>query len=209
MKKILIIDDHAVVRAGLEMMLGKFFPDPLIFEADSMIEAQNILATNTIDLVILDIRISGQDNFHVITTLRKVDPQLRIMVFTSCDEQKYALKYIQNGANGFVSKYATQEEIIRALRLIQNQDRYVSADVYQQMLGAVFNKEKKTAGSVGKSLSKREKEVANLLVEGKWTKEIAVLLNLKLPTVSTFKRRIFEKTGTSNVIELCKVINND
>ena len=208
MKKILIIDDHAVVRVGLEMMLSKLFVQPIIFEANSILEAQALLLLNKIDLVVLDIRISGNENYNVIASLREANQQLPIMIFTASDEYKYALKYIQSGANGFISKFSVQKEIIRAFNLVQNQERYVSPDVYQQMLGAVFSKDQNTSGSMGKSLSKREKEVANLLVEGKWTKEIAVLMNLKLPTISTFKRRIFEKTGTTNVIELSKVINS-
>lgn len=208
MKKILIIDDHAVVRVGLEMMLSKLFVQPIIFEANSIFEAQALLLLNKIDLVVLDIRISGNENYNVIASLREANQQLPIMIFTASDECKYALKYIQSGANGFISKFSVQEEIIRAFNLVQNQERYVSPDVYQQMLGTVFSKDQNTSGSMGKSLSKREKEVANLLVEGKWTKEIAVLMNLKLPTISTFKRRIFEKTGTTNVIELSKVINS-
>ena len=161
MKKILIIDDHAVVRVGLEMMLSKLFVQPIIFEANSILEAQALLLLNKIDLVVLDIRISGNENYNVIASLREANQQLPIMIFTASDEYKYALKYIQSGANGFISKFSVQEEIIRAFNLVQNQERYVSPDVYQQMLGTVFSKDQNTSGSMGKSLSKREKEVAN------------------------------------------------
>ena len=204
MPQVLIIEDHQVVARSVAMIVEDNFPDSKVSLAVTFREGLDLLHTGfKADLIILDIDIPGGESSGMIARFRDVQPEVKILVFTGQLEEKHALEFLTAGANGFLSKNSPFEQIGVAIRRVISGKKYMTEQVQQQVTDRFFNK----VGSIEPepmSLSPRETEVLNLLMEGKWVKEIANELNLKLTTVSTHKTRIFEKMQVTNIIELYK-----
>lgn len=200
-KKILIAEDHSTVRMGLKVLLTEMFSQVDIHFAISFQETIKLVESTQYDLIILDINIEGGNNVKMISSIREFWPQQIVLVYSGYDEQLYALHYIQAGANGFLSKNASDEEHKIAIYSVLNSGKYISNVVQERLLSKVF--EKKSPDPF-EHLSSRETQIMLMLAEGKWTKEIATTLNLKLSTISTFKARIFEKLNVTNSVELAK-----
>ena len=143
----------------------------------------------------------GGNNLKMIETIRAYQRNVYILVFSSYDEQMYALPYLQAGADGYLSKEAPEEEFEAALEKAENQRKYLSPSLQENTISNFLTTGKKSVDPIT-SLSKREMDVANLLVKGYGTAEIGNMLNLQLSTVSTFKSRIFNKLEVKNVVEL-------
>lgn len=208
MNKVLIVEDHSVVRMGLNLLIHELYQKVTVIEGETFFEALELLREHQFDLIILDINIDGSEGTKMISIIRSTAENVAILIFSACDEEKYALRYIQAGASGFLSKKASRMDLIAALRAIEKGEKYVSNIIGQQMLNAVSDRLSISRVSNWKNLSEREHEIAQLLVQGKWTGEIAGLLNLKASTISTFKRRIFEKFDVTNITELVKKFGN-
>lgn len=205
MHKFLIIEDHELVAFSVTIIIENLFPDPLVKHANSLAAATNLLSSGFVaDLIILDIDIPDGETYAMIGRLRHLQENVRILVFTGQKEEKFALNFLSAGANGFLSKNAPMEQIGVAIRQVLNGKKYITEQVQEQVAERFFNKV--LGGSMDEpvSLSPRETEVLDLLMEGKWVKEIALELNLKLTTVSTHKTRIFEKMKVNNLIDLFK-----
>jgi two-component system invasion response regulator UvrY len=200
-RKALIADSHIVIRTGLKFLLKNYNPDIEIFLAEGLDEVVGLLKTNAIELVITDINIIGGNNTDMVKEIRSSRPEASILIFTSYSEKYYGLPYLQAGVNGFLSKEATEEEIIDALGKIEQGNKYLSPSLQEVMLDSLINMDKRDISPISK-LSKRELDVANLLVKGHSTSEISNLLKLQTSTVSTFKTRVFTKLEVSNLVEL-------
>ena len=205
---VLIIEDHDIVAAAVEIILVENFSKAVIQKSGSFQKALKLLETGPIiDLIILDVDIPGGESYRMIERLRKVQPNVRILIFTGQDERQHAIRFLKAGANGFLAKTDPVEECAVAVKMILNDKKYVS-EVVQQLITNSFFEKSPVAEDLGEShLSPRENEVLELLMQGKWTKEIAVELNLNPTTVSTHKARIFQKMEVTNVIDLFKKIN--
>jgi two-component system invasion response regulator UvrY len=147
--------------------------------------------------------VPGAHGIGMISDFRKVSPEVRILIHSGMDEKTYALQFLSAGANGFVSKLAEFSTVTEAIKMIMRGKNYVSP-VTQGFISDKFFKGATKEGSSENdfNLTLREKEVTKLLLKGKWTKEIADELGLKLTTISTHKGRIFEKFNVENSIEL-------
>ena len=207
MKNALIIEDHTVVRMGMKLLLQEVIPDIAVMEADSFPDGMCLVKQHQIDIVILDISISGGAHTQMIPLIRNFLPSCKVLIFSALDEEKYALRYLQAGANGYLSKKAPHEDYVEALNALIRNERYVSHAIHQSILMGISSNKRKSAAASWKSLSGRETEITKLLIQGMWTKQIANTLTLKESTVSTFKRKIFEKVGVSNVMELARKIS--
>jgi len=203
MKRILIVEDHAIVRMGIDFLISDMFVEVDVQQASNFTLALAILEKDPFDLVILDINIPGGENSRMINRIRKIQSDARVLVFSASEEEIYALHYLDAGANGFLSKGSSEEEYKAAIMAVMNDGRFVSSKVQQLMINNILDSKYVNSNPL-ENLSKRELEVMYLLVQGKWTKEIATLLDLKETTVSTYKSRIFEKMEVSNVIEMFK-----
>lgn len=201
MSKVLIVDDHAVVRTGVKFLLKSVNPGTEVTSAEDFLEALSLLKQDSFDLVILDINIPGGNNIGMIDTIRLYRPEIPILIFTSYSEKIYGLPYLQAGANGFLSKDALEDDLLSAIAHIEEGKRYIGTSLQENMLDSLMNNGKLDANPWS-SLSKREMDVANLLVKGHSTAEISNMLNLQLSTVSTFKARVFSKMKVSNLVEL-------
>ena len=205
MKTILLVEDHSIVRMGVKLLIEDVIPAVVIIEAASFSETLRVLQTRHFDLVILDIRIPGGEAFNMIPRIRAVQENVKILVFSSQEEELYALHYVKAGANGFLPKDTSNEELERAVSSVLNGGTYISNVVQQQLVNNTLV-DRESRESPLEILSNRELEIMDMLLTGKWTKDIAIELNIKESTVSTYKARIFEKLEVTNVLELFKKV---
>ena len=201
MKHILIAEDHAVVRIGTKHLLKSLIPESIISDVDDFDKIVQELQAKSFDLLILDINIPGGNNTKMVEAIRNISPGIRILVFSSYDEQQYGLLYLQAGADGYLSKEAPEEEFKSAVLSVLDNKKYMSQDMQQLNINRLINPKEYLPDPVV-TLSPRETDVLNLLKEGLGTAKIAEKLNLQLSTVSAYKARIFEKLGVKNIVEL-------
>lgn len=200
--KILLVDDHSVVRHGVSVLLKRAFDKVTITQADSFEDLLTKLNQKH-DLLFLDINLPGGNSTKMIEQIKASQPDLLIMMFSAYDESRYALRYIHAGANGFLNKYSKDEEIIKAVKSILETGKYISDVVKEKIVeNALLNKPINPL----EKLSDREVEVAELLVSGDGNLEISNKLNIQMSTVSTLKNRIFDKLGISNVVRLVEIL---
>ncbi|MCF0048835.1 response regulator transcription factor [Dyadobacter sp. LJ53] len=205
LKAILLVEDHSIVRMGVKLLIEDFMSSVVVSEAGTFNETLKMLHNRHFDLVILDIRIPGGDAFNMIPRIRSVQEKVKILIFSSQEEELYALHYVKAGANGFLPKDTSNEELERAVTTVLSGGTYVTSLVRQQLDNNTLL-ERESRESPLEILSNRELEIMDMLLTGKWTKDIAIDLNIKESTVSTYKARIFEKLEVTNVLELFKKV---
>ncbi|NII26062.1 response regulator transcription factor [Pseudoflavitalea sp. X16] len=203
--QVLIADDHSIVRYGTALVIKEMLPAGTIREANNFDQALKLLDTDRFDLLVLDINIPGGNNLQMIDVVKLRQPHVKILIFSGYDEQLYALRYLQAGADGYVVKQAPEGELKAAIQTIQNNDKYISPTVKQHLINGLTTK-KASARNPLTGLSNREMEVMQLLVKGASVAEIGVTLSLQISTVSTYKSRIFEKMEVSNIVELVEKV---
>lgn len=201
MKQILLVEDHSVVRLATRFLINDLIGSVNVLEASNFEEALTQVASTHVDLIILDIDIPGGEGFNMIPRIRKLQPKVCILVFSGMDEALYAMHYLKAGANGFLAKNSPQQTIKTAILSVLEKGRYVSDVVQQQLMRHTFEANTNSEHPL-ENLSQRELEVMDLLLNGKWTKEIATQLNITGSSVSTYKSRIFEKLEVSTIIEM-------
>lgn len=200
MTKVLIADDHSIVRLGMQLLLIEMYPEASIVEVDTFDKALTKVKVQPFDLLLLDIHIPGGDNLQMIDAIRLRQPDIGILMVSGYDEELYALRYIDAGADGYVSKGSPSEEVKTAIKKTARKEKYLSVKVQAQLLQQRLRSNNRQ--EAGEALSNREVEVMNLLAKGVGSREIKALLNIRDSTVSTYKGNIFRKMGVSNVIEL-------
>ncbi len=201
MLRILIADDHSIVRLGTSLLLKDEFGNVEISEAGNFDQVIALLSDHQFDLILLDINMPGGDNLDMIPSIHLRDKNVKILVFSSYDESVFAMRYIQAGASGYLGKDTEEEVVIHAVKTILKGDKYISEKLVQHQLSNFSNNKSEIA-----TLSDREWEILNLLVKGNSTSEIANTLNLRLNTISTYKVRIFQKMNVSNIVELIEKV---
>ena len=201
--RILIGDDHRIVREGLKQVLADAPEIEVVAEAET---GPNILqrvaelgGPDGLDAVLLDIALPDRDGLDVLQALKKSWPLLPVLMLSTYPEKQYAVRCIKLGAAGYLNKSANLEDMIAAVRKVAAGGLYVSALTAEALAGAVGNNPAKNATE---SLSHREHQVFRLLTAGKSVGEIGAQLGLASNTVSTYRLRILEKTGTKNDVEL-------
>lgn len=198
-KKILIADDHYIVRAGTAMVLESAYPWLNINFAENYEQTKNFIGSNSYDLLILDIDMPGSQYKQMIHELKSIQNSLKILVFSGYDND-VALQYIREGAEGYLNKQSNEEQIKSAVKSILDKGYYYPTEL---IVPIIQNKK----NSPGEKLSSREYEIFKLLSYGNGNLEIANMLNIKMSTVSTYKKRIFEKLNVANIAELIKAYN--
>lgn len=208
MKKILLVDDHAIIQYGLTQIICMEFPGTQVRTAQNMDGLISQLRTEQFDLLILDINIPGGNNLQMIDIVKLRQPEIRILIFSGYDEQVYALRYLQSGVQGYLNKNNSEKELPIAIKMVLDGDKYISQAIQQSILDRVDAAGNKTpeSGNPLKKLSNREFEVLQSLINGMTLAEIGSTLNLGVSTVSTYKQRIFEKLEIQNIIELIEKV---
>jgi two-component system invasion response regulator UvrY len=199
MHRILIVDDHAIVRAGLARILGDEFHGVEVGEAGSAEEAEARLAEATWDVVLLDISLPGRSGLDLLPSIVERFPKTRVVVLSSFGDQQFAVRALRDGASAFLTKEHAPRELLDAIRTVTAGRRYVSATLAEQLASLVASDR---ARSPHETLSAREFEVFRCIASAKSLSEIAAELGLSAKTVSTYRTRILEKMNLTSNAEL-------
>ena len=199
---LMIIEDHEIIVWALTSIIEKYLPNSNTTSISSFPEGVDLLRDGYIDLIILDIKTPGGGTPKMITDLRQIQSDVKILIHTGLPEEEYAVQYLQEGANGFLSKNAPYETIIEAIRHVLSGRKYISPAIHRIIAENFLAPNEPSHKKLNFEVSEREKGVIRLLLKGKWNKEIADELELKQTTISTHKGRIFEKFDVTNPIEL-------
>lgn len=199
MIRLLICDDHVIVRAGLKQILDDAPDLDVAAEASDGPEALGRIRRGGIDVVLLDIALPGRDGLDVLKQLHHEFPKLPVLIVSTYPEKQYALRSLRLGATGYLNKGADPAELIGAIRKVAGGGIFVSPSVAEILAASLRAKEDNQ--SPHESLSQREYQVFTLIVSGKSLTAIAQQLSLSLNTVSTYRARIMEKIATHNDVE--------
>lgn len=183
------------------MLVKELVGNAVVDAAVTFKDAVRAVSSDTYRLIILDLNIPGTDYLLMIENLRSLQPGTPVLVFSGQKEELYGVHCIRAGAAGFVSKESKATELQEAIRVVLAGRKYLSPVVRTQLLNSMAQQ---TAPDPAELLSAKELVVMEMLLEGKWTKDIAGQLNLKSTTISTFKTRIFKKLGVNNLLDLAK-----
>lgn len=199
MARVLIIDDHSIIRVGITFLIRQEIPSAIIDEAKSGDSAVGLLKKQSYDLVILDVNIPGTDTIDFISYLLTSTPHVNILIFTMNPEEWYGRRFLKMGVKGFLNKESPEDEIKKAIWTVLKGNRYISPALAQIISMDALEKKKENPFD---ELSNREFDVAMRLTRGDSVSAIAESLNLHASTVGTHKAHIFEKLGVQNIIQL-------
>lgn len=200
MIKLLLVDDHAIIRTGLKLLIQASFAHCKTDEANDGNTAFEMIKKQDYDLVVMDVNMPNTDSFGVLQTILALKPSIKIIMFSMNSEEIYAKRYLKMGAIGYLKKDASNDEIIKAVTLGLNNKRYISEELNETLLTDLQSNHQ--SENPFDKLSPREFEIAQHLVHGDSVSEISQKLNLHTSTIGTHKSRIFEKLHCHNVIEL-------
>ncbi len=199
MLRIAIVDDHQIVRAGFREMLADELGFVFPFEAASGEEAMKGLREHETDVLLLDLSLPGQSGVDVLRAARQRYGKLRILVLSSFPEERYALSMIRNGADGYICKDCSREELVGAIRTVAQGRRYLSPRTAELMAQQLTDG---VQSAPHEKLSDRELQVFLRLAQGESVSDIGAVLNLSVKTVSTYRSRLLEKLGVASNAEL-------
>lgn len=203
--KILLADDHLIVRQGLQFVIDDVVDDTEIIQASSLAQIRERLKQSIVDFMILDAQFPDGNSLSIISEIKENYPDIKILVFSSFDEETHAVKFIQAGADGYLSKASEEEDIKLAVEKIINEG-YFYLPLTQQLL-SLAARNPNLANPLS-SLSERELQIAEFFTKGFGNLEIANQLSLKQNTVSTFKKRIFIKLNIESLVELVDLMKS-
>jgi DNA-binding NarL/FixJ family response regulator len=199
MIKILIADDHSVVREGLKQIISGNDDMAVYGEAESGSEAIEKIKQNTFSVVILDIAMPGKSGLETMKGIRLEQPHLPVLILSMYPEDQYAVRFFRAGASGYLNKKSVPEELVNAIRTVARGKKYVSPALAESLVGELDTKSGKP---FHETLSDREFQVFRMIASGRATGEIAEELFLSVKTVSTYRARILEKLHVRNTAEL-------
>jgi two-component system response regulator NreC len=200
--KVLVCDDHAVVRAGLRLILIKEKDFQLVGEAENAEQAIELAARHQPDLVLMDISMPGANGLEAIPRLRAAAPQAKVLILTVHDDEAYFFQALQAGAAGYVLKGASVSELMAALRLAIQGGVPIPRTLAPKLLSDYLLRADQQNGSSHDPLSKREREILRLICKGRTNKQIAEELFLSVRTVERHRSSIMRKAGLQNRAEL-------
>ncbi|MDI1261613.1 response regulator transcription factor [Aquabacterium sp.] len=204
--KVMLVDDHLIVRQGLRQVLGD--ADDLAVVADAADGVQALQRARQLmdaadgpglDVVMLDIAMPGRDGLEVLKQLKAEYPKLAVLMLSTYPDKQFAVRCLRAGASGYLNKSADPDEMVMALRKAAAGGIYLTASVAEALATSLSEVRDQPAHE---TLSRREHQVFLLLAEGRSVGQIAELLSLSPNTVSTYRARILDKTGTRNDVEL-------
>lgn len=196
-KRVLIADDHSIVRLGMSIMLESNIKDVQIFVAENYFDVQKILKREIVDLLILDIHMPGVEK-RVIKVIKAVYPSIKIFLFSAFTGD-IVLQFIKDGADGYINKQCDSKEFFEAINKLYKGGIVIPADLTKQLIDCF------DLIIPEKVLSERELEIFKLFTKGLGNLEITNLLNIKPGTVSTYKKRIFKKLKANSIADLIRL----
>jgi DNA-binding NarL/FixJ family response regulator len=201
MIRIVVADDHTIVREGLKQILDAAGDLQVVAEAKNGHEVVEHVRGLAFDVLLLDMSMPGKSGIELIKQVHDEKPRLRILVLSMHEEHQYAVRAIRAGAAGYLTKEGASSQLVQAIRKVAGGGAYISAEVAEQLaLGAMPD----AKGPLHASLSDREFQIFRMIAEGKSVSDIAERLNLSVKTVSTHKANILQKMNMSTQAELIK-----
>lgn len=201
MTRIVLADDHAIVREGLKRIVGEVPDLQVVGEAADGTQVMQRVRELEFDVLVLDLSMPGRSGMELIKLVKAEKPKLRILVLSMHQETQYAVRAIKSGASGYLTKESAPAQLEQAIRKIAGGGAYISAEVAEQLaLGAMPGVE----AAPHEALSDREFQVFKLLVAGVSVTDIGNQLNLSVKTVSTHKSNLMQKLGLANQSELIR-----
>jgi DNA-binding NarL/FixJ family response regulator len=196
--KILLADDHAVVRHGLRQILTDAFKRATYGEARNAQEALDLVWKQEWDVVVLDITMPGRSGLDVLREIKQSKPRLPVLVLSMHPENQFAVRVLKCGASGYMNKESAPSELVGAVKKVLAGGRYVSNALAENLAASLSAGQK----APQENLSDREFQVLRLIASGKMATDIARELSLSVKTISTYRARILEKMGMKNNAEL-------
>ncbi|TSA14521.1 DNA-binding response regulator [bacterium] len=202
--RILLVDDHPIVREGIKSALSKRKNISIVGEAATGEEAMVKARKLSPDVILMDINMPGMSGLETSRRLRKSVPDSKILALTMHENREYVLEMTQLGARGYVFKDSSPSELLRAIEAVHSGEFFFSPRASQQLLKSFLKGEPRTDSQASVDLSKREKDVLQLITEGFKTKEIARLLGVTDRTVETYRHRLMTKLSVHSIAALIK-----
>jgi len=200
MIKVLVADDHAIIREGLKRIL-EGSDVQVVAEAATGPETLEMARKSRPDIVLLDVSMPGGDGLETAKDLKRLNPKVRVLMLTVHPEDSFAVRCLTQGADGYMTKDAAPEQLIQALRRIQMGGKYISPNLAERL---ALNLGEGADRPAHDALSARELAVMRRIASGKTVSEIAAELNLSVKTISTYRHRILEKMNLRNNSEIIR-----
>lgn len=202
--RILIVDDHAILREGIRALLASYDDIEVVGEASDGIEAVEKAREMTPDLVLMDIAMPGLGGLEATLEVRKVSPKSKVLVLTQYDNKEYIFRFLKAGAAGYVLKKAVGSELISAIRAVHGGDSFLYPSIAKTVIEGYLKPKIEEAEATYDRLTDREKQVLKLVAEGRTSKDIAGELTVSVKTVMAHRANIMEKLGLHSRTELIK-----
>lgn len=199
--KIIIVDDHELIREGLKKVTAKESDIEVIGEASNSDELFELLDKHEVEIIVLDISMPGRSGIDIITDIKMQAPNTKILMLSMHPEDRFAVQALKAGASGYITKNNASKSLVAALRRICDGRKYISSTLAEQLATELeMNYEK----PLHKSLSTREFEVMRLIAQGKAVRDIAEVLSISANTVSSYRSRIMEKMRMKTNAEIIR-----
>lgn len=203
---IVLVDDHKLVRDGVRTLLERGADFRVVGEAENGSDAVQLCKKNTPDLVLMDIGLPGMNGIEATTELLRHCPGIKVVILSMYDDENSVVSAIRSGARAFVLKKASSTELLDALRTVAKGGSYLSPHVSDRLLQRIQRGDLETHDKTPlDSLSPRELQVLRMVAEGKTSKDIAVMLDLGLQTVRSYRKTMMKKLGVNNVAGLTQL----
>ena len=199
MIKILVVDDHPIVRAGLKQILAESDDLVVAGEASNSQEALEKVSANNFDVVLLDIAMPGRSGLDIIKDLKNEQSDLSVLVLSYFPEEQYAIRALKAGSSGYLVKKSAPDELVEAIQIVSRGRKYISASVAEKLVDEMGGGEKKAPHE---RLSDREYQILRMISSGKSVTDIADNLCLSVKTISTYRSRLLRKMEMKNNAEI-------
>lgn len=199
MIKVILVDDHELIRVGIKRLLQDAPGIKVVGEANSGEEAVRIAKELSPDVALMDVQMPGIGGLEATRKMIRHNPDLKILALTVCGDEPYPSRFLQAGAAGYITKGCDTDEMIRAIRAIHSGQRYISTEIAQQLALKRYTKAEESPVDI---LSERELQIMLMITNGQKVQEIAEKLCLSPKTVNSYRYRIFEKLNINSDVEL-------
>jgi DNA-binding NarL/FixJ family response regulator len=208
--RVLIVDDHQIIRDGVKALLNKAEGIKIVKEASNGVEALNILKadSSTLDVVLMDIGMPEMDGIAATKKITDEFPEIKVLALSMHDDESHIINMLQNGASGYVLKTIGKQELISAIKRVATGQSYFTNEASAVLLGYLSRKEHSNRGAASNKLTKREIEIISLIANEYTNNQIAEKLYISPRTVDTHRRNLLQKLNAKNTAGLVKYAIN-
>lgn len=208
MIKVLIVDDQNLIREGLAMMLSLYDTVTLVGIANNGQEAIVALEGQDVDLILMDIRMPVMDGVEATRIIKERYPKVKVLILTTFNEDEYIFEGLKNGADGYLLKDISSEELVKAIETVYQGNILLQPDIAKRMVDSIYKKDRESKKDILKNLTKREYEIALLVGEGRSNKEISNKLFITEGTVKNHITKILDKLEVRDRTQLAILIKD-